>query len=50
MLILVFIGCAAMTPEQRRETDDLRSTVGNQPFVGGDNNLDARGMMLRLVY
>jgi hypothetical protein len=29
---------------------DLMSTVGNQPFVGGDNNLDARGMMLDLAY
>ena len=46
MLMLIFIGCfATMTPEQRKETYDLRSSVGNQPFVGDPNNLDARGMM-----
>jgi hypothetical protein len=50
MLMLVFIGCASMTPEQRKEQYDLRSTVGNQPFVGGDKNLDARGMMHHLAY
>ena len=50
MLTLVFIGCASMTPEQRKETYDLRSSVGNQPFVGGDKNLDARGMMPHLAY
>ena len=53
MLMLIFIGCSAtMTPEQRKklyedrkETYDLRGSVGNQPFVGDPNNLDARGMM-----
>jgi len=52
MLMLIFIGCSAtMTPEQRKELyeerkeTDLRSSVGNQPFVGDPNNLDARGMM-----
>ncbi|MGZ6221821.1 MAG: hypothetical protein ACXWMW_03625 [Syntrophales bacterium] len=53
MLMLIFIGCSAtMTPEQRKElyeerkeTYDLRANVGNQPFVGDPNNLDARGMM-----
>ncbi|MGZ6210378.1 MAG: hypothetical protein ACXWMH_08215 [Syntrophales bacterium] len=53
MLMLIFIGCSAtMTPEQRKElyedrkeTYDLRASVGNQPFVGDPNNLDARGMM-----
>ena len=45
MLMLIFIGCSAtMTPEQRKETYDLRGSVGNQPFVGDPNNLDARGM------
>jgi hypothetical protein len=35
MLMLIFIGCfATMTPEQRQETYDMRSTVGNRPFVG----------------
>jgi hypothetical protein len=35
MLMLIFIGCyATMTPEQRRETYDLRGSVGNSPFVG----------------
>jgi len=35
MLMLIFIGCfATMTPEQRKETYDLRNSVGNAPFVG----------------
>jgi hypothetical protein len=45
MVVLVFIGCAAMTPEERKETYDLRKDVGNSQFVGSSNNLDARGMM-----
>jgi len=44
MLMLIFIGCAT-TPEQRKETYDLRKDVGNSQFVGSSNNLDARGMM-----
>ncbi len=50
MLILIFIGCdATMTPEQRRELYDAREInnltegVGNKPWVGSPNNLDARG-------
>ena len=34
MLMLIFIGCSTMTPEQRRETYDMRASVGNSPFVG----------------
>jgi hypothetical protein len=35
MLMLIFIGCfATMTPEQRKETYDMRASVGNSPFVG----------------
>ncbi len=52
MLMLIFIGCSAtMSQEQRKELyedrkeSDLRGSVGNQPFVGDPNNLDARGMM-----
>jgi hypothetical protein len=45
VLMLIFIGCSTMkTAEQRRETPDLRSSVGNQPFVGG-SGLDQRGLM-----
>ena len=47
MLMLIFIGCAT-TPEQRKETYDLRKDVGNSQFVGTSNNLDARGMMKML--
>ena len=50
MLMLVFIGCVAMTPEERKETYDLRKDVGNSQFVGSSNNLDARGMMPHLAY
>ncbi len=53
MLMLILIGCSAtMTPEERKElygerkgSYDLRTTVGYQPFVGG-NSLDARGLMI----
>jgi len=44
MMMLIFIGCATMTPEQRKEMYDLRKDVGNQPFVGSTNNVDAFGM------
>jgi hypothetical protein len=50
MLMLVFIGCATMTPEERKEKYDLRKDVGNSQFVGSSNNLDARGMMPHLAY
>jgi hypothetical protein len=45
MVMLVFIGCATMTPEERKERYELRNDVGNSQFVGSSNNLDARGMM-----
>jgi len=50
MLMLVFIGCATMTPEERKQKYDLRNDVGNSQFVGSDRNLDARGMMPHLAY
>jgi hypothetical protein len=50
VLMLVFIGCASMTPEQRKDTYDMRKEVGNSQFVGSSNNLDARGMMPMLAY
>ena len=49
MFMLIFIGCAT-TPEQRKDTYDMRKEVGNSQFVGSSNNLDARGMMLHLAY
>ena len=44
MLMLIFIGCATTTPEQRKEAYDLRKDVGNSQFVGSANNVDAVGM------
>ena len=42
ILMLLFIGCfATMTPEQRKETYDMRNSVGNSPFVG---NADSPGV------
>jgi hypothetical protein len=49
-LMLIFIGCATMTPEERKERYDLRKDVGNSQFVGSSNNLDARGMMPALTW
>jgi ABC-type molybdate transport system substrate-binding protein len=34
MVVGILIGCSGMTAEQRKETYDLRATVGNRPFVG----------------
>jgi len=35
MLMSIFIGCAAtMTQEQRKETYDMRKSVGESTFVG----------------
>ena len=49
MLMMIFIGCfATMTPEQRKDTYDLRKDVGNLQFIGSSNNLDARGLMKAL--
>jgi len=57
MLLLMFIGCVAtMTPEQRkerydsREINNLTEGVGNKPFVGSPNNLDARGQLQILTW
>jgi len=46
MIGFICFGCSGMSQEQRKESYDLRSSVGNQPFVGSPtNNIDARGMM-----
>ncbi len=34
MIGFICFGCSGMSPEQRKESYDLRSSVGNQPFVG----------------
>ena len=35
MIVLIFMGCfATMSPEQRKETYDLRKNVGDSHFVG----------------
>jgi hypothetical protein len=56
-LALILIGCVApMTPEQRkelyesREINNLTEGVGNKPFVGSPNNLDARGQLSILTW
>jgi hypothetical protein len=41
MIVVTFIGCSGMTVQQPKETDDLRSSVGNRPFVG-DTSLEAK--------
>jgi len=51
MLMLIFIGCVAtMTPEERKETYDLRGSVGNQPFVGSPGSLEAHGQLVILKW
>jgi hypothetical protein len=34
MFMLIFIGCATTTSEQRQEGSDLASSVGTKSFVG----------------
>jgi len=34
MMLLMSIGCASMSSEERKETYDLRKNVGDSPFVG----------------
>ena len=43
MFMLIFIGCATMTSEQRKEGSDLASSVGHRTFVG-ESSMDARGL------
>jgi len=56
ILMLIFIGCAATTPEQRKERYDSREdyylteNVGNKPFVGSPNNLATRGQLEVLTW
>ncbi len=45
MLMLVFVGCATMTPEERKEKYDLRKEVGYNPFVGEIKGSDSFSMM-----
>jgi hypothetical protein len=48
MLMLIIIGCfATMTPEQRKETYDMRQHVGSSTFVG-DSWTDSRGLPIPL--
>lgn len=36
MMGFIVVGCfATMTPEERKETYDLRNSAGNSPFIGG---------------
>ncbi len=49
MLVAIFSGCAT-TPEQRKDTYDMRKDVGNSQFVGSPKNLDAQGLMPMLAY
>ncbi len=54
MLMLTLIRC--ITPEKRKELSDARDMnnltegVGNKPWVGSPNNLDARGQLTVLTW
>ena len=37
MIGFICFGCSGMSAEQRKETYDLRSSVGDKPFVGGSS-------------
>ena len=44
MIVVIVIGCSGMTAEQRKETYDLRSSVGSSQFVGATSP-EARNLM-----
>ncbi len=54
MVMLTLITC--ITPEKRKELSDTRDInnltegVGNKPWVGSPNNLDARGQLTILTW
>ncbi|HEX9261195.1 MAG TPA: hypothetical protein VF893_01550 [Candidatus Bathyarchaeia archaeon] len=52
IFVLILIGCfATMTPEQRKETYDLRKEVGEEPFVGSPfARWDASGFLIPPPY
>ena len=37
IMMLMSIGCASMSSEERKETYDLRKNVGDRPFVGASS-------------
>ncbi len=54
LMLMVLITC--ITPEKRKELSDERDInnltegVGNKPWVGSPNNLDARGQLTVLTW
>jgi starvation-inducible outer membrane lipoprotein len=47
MLMFLFSGCAT-APEQRKDSVDLKQSVGTKHFVG-DSSMDARGMARPMI-
>jgi hypothetical protein len=43
MIGFICFGCSGMSAEERKETYDLRKSVGDKPFVGGSSK-DARSL------
>jgi len=44
----MLMGCfATTTPEQRKDTYDLRKNVGNMAFVGEPDPFDKRDLMMK---
>ena len=54
LLIMTLITC--ITPEKRKELSDAREInnltegVGNKPWIGSPNNMDARGQLTVLTW
>jgi hypothetical protein len=47
-IVIIIIGCfATMTPEERKETYDLRKTAGESTFVG-DLSPDQRAAFMQI--
>jgi len=43
MIGFICFGCSGMSAEQRKDSPDLQSSVGDKPFVGGSST-EARNL------
>ena len=49
MIGFICFGCSSMSTEQRKESADLQSSVGDKPFVGGSSP-EARNLAKTQMY
>ena len=49
MMVGILVGCSGMSAEQRKDTYDLRESVGNKQFVG-ETSTEARNLARVQMY